>query len=508
MSSVAVPADLTPPAFFTMPDFIDTAGPEATDFAASVGMDLDPAQAFCLDVMYAETKVDGLWTPAATEFGLVATRQQVKTYTMLAAALADAFLFGQSVVWTAHRMRTTTKAMTFLLRRIENYDHLRRRVRKVSTQNGEEHIELLDGTTLEFMARTELGGRGFTGAKLILDEALAVTPGMIGTLMPIMTSRHGWQIRYLSSAGIASSSVLRGVRDRGRRGGGSPRLAWVEWCDKERPDCYHEDCSHEVGVKGCSLDDEDRYVAANVGLCSTRTDSVTLPTLRDMRLGMPPEEFAREFLGWWDDTDEEAAIDPATWGTLTDDSSRIHGAEYFALDVSPKRSYSCIAVAGRNGADAWHIEIPGRRRRNAMGEKVQVLDHRPGTSWVVPRFIDLKKRFPNLVVHILAGSAAASLKPALTKAGIDVEELTATQFPAACGFMQDQAETTQLAHLGQPTLTKAVGATKAREVGEKTRVWTRKGGKVDTTPMWASTVALYAAYLGDTADYDVLDSVY
>lgn len=508
MSVVEVPADVTAPAYYTMPDYLDTAGPEATDFAASIGMHLDPAQAFCLDVMYAETKVDGDWVQAASEFGLVATRQQVKTYVMQAAALADAFLFGESVVWTAHRMRTTTKTMTFLLRTIESYDHLRRRVRKVSTQNGEEHIELLDGPTIEFMARTELGGRGFTGGKLILDEALAATPRMIGTLMPIMTSRQHWQIRYLSSAGIGSSTVLRGIRDRGRRDGGSPGLAWIEWGDKKAPDCYHDECTHEVGSKGCSLDDEDRYVAANVGLCSRRPNSVTMATLRKMRLGMPPEEFAREYLGWWDDDDTEAAIDPATWGTLTVDSSKIRGREYFALDVSPKRSWAAITVAGRNRDDRWHLEITSRMRRNALGDKEQVLDHRTGTSWVVPRFLELQKRFPDLVVHYLAGSATESLLPALKKAGIPVEPLQAGSFAAACGFVQDMAETGQLAHLGQPTLTKAVHATRMRDVGDKTRVWSRRGGKVDTTPMWAGTVALFAAYNGETADYDVLDSVF
>ena len=500
---VAPPADVTAPAWWNIAEHVDTAGPEVVDFGISCGIHLDPAQVFVIDAMYAETRDGKAWRPAASEFGLVGPRQQIKTYPMQAACLADVFYLGQSVVWTAHRMRTTTKAFNFILDRVTNYDHLRRRVKRINLGKGEEYIETLTGATFEFLARTEMGGRGFTGNKLVIDEALACTPGMIGTQIPIMTAMPEWQIRYLSSPGKGVSSVLRGIRDRGRVG--APRLTYLEWGDRRPPECEHEECTHEVGSRGCYLDDEPRMRNVNVGQCAGRTPN---EPQRALRAGLPPEEFAREFMGQWDDESAEASIDPATWGTLTDDTSRIVGSEHFALDVSPRRSWAAITVAGRNGDARWHVEITSRQRAHEHGDLEQVLAHRPGTSWVVTRFVQLKKRFPRLVVHILAGSAAESLVKALKKAGVDVAVLPATQFAAACGHMQDVADTDDLRHLGQPTRTRAVHATGAREIAEKARVWTRRGGKGDTTPMWSGTLALYAAYEADGADYDVLDSVH
>ncbi|MFQ6170376.1 hypothetical protein ACK8HX_02115 [Oryzobacter sp. R7] len=509
MSVVELPSDILEPAFFSITDHFGTAGGEAADFAASCGIHLDAAQRFCLDVQYAETKAPHGWDWAAFEFALIATRQNLKTYTLLAGALADAFLFDQGCVWTAHRMRTTGKAFNLILGLVENYDHLRRRVKAVSRENGNEWIQLRtvpgrdEGALIEFMARTALGGRGFTSPNVIFDEALALTVPMMDSLMPVILATQNPQIRYASSAGLGESRILRDVRDRGRVG--EHGLSYIEWADKQPPTCQRDDCSHARNTPGCSLDDRERWRRANVALTTGR---ITIAKLANLRKSMTPEGFARECLGWWDDPTGESAITPAVWAENLVDDSRIKGAEHFALEVAPSRSSASIAVAGVGSARHWHVEVTSRKRRNSDGVTERVLDNRTGTDWVVPRFVQLKKRFPDLVVHVRASSAAESLIPALEAAGIDVEVMSATKAAAACGFFYDTASARQLAHLGQATLTAAVQATGWREIAEKARVWTRRITRVDTTPMWAATVALYAAYEAETADYDVLDSVH
>jgi hypothetical protein len=51
---------------------------------------------------------------------------------------------------------------------------------------------------------------------------------------------------------------------------------------------------------------------------------------------------------------------------------------------------------------------------------VEVADNRLGTAWVVDRLIEMR-RWSQLPVRIDPASAAASLVPALTEAGVEVQ---------------------------------------------------------------------------------------
>ena len=106
-----MPDTLVRPAFHWVPPHDSTAGGEAADLAASVGMAPDAEQRLALDAFLSERA--GRW--AAFECAVVVARQNGKTFAAEAAALHDVFLrrVGR-VVWTAHRYKTTSDSFAGL----------------------------------------------------------------------------------------------------------------------------------------------------------------------------------------------------------------------------------------------------------------------------------------------------------------------------------------------------------------------------------------------------------
>jgi hypothetical protein len=77
--------------------------------------------------------------------------------------------------------------------------------------------------------------------------------------------------------------------------------------------------------------------------------------------------------------------------------------------------------------------------------------------------------------------------------------------PVACGLFYDHAITRGLRHIGQPELTDALaGARKNVEDGEGAWRWGWRRSSADITPLYAATIALWAA----TRTPDVEPSIY
>jgi hypothetical protein len=483
--------DVVAPAFQWCPPSFTTLGDEVADLGVQVGFAPDPEQRVALDLMYA-AKRDRSW--AAFVFALVCTRQNMKTGAFKIAALADLFLFDDAkVVWTAHLFPTTEAAFWDIKKLIDSNASLSRRVKKITTGSGDMEIELHSGGKMPFLARSLTGGRGMTGNKVFLDEGLFLKRAHVGALFPVMATIDGAQVRIGSSAGLAESGVLRGFRDRGRAGG-DQSLAYLEYADTEEPNCVAPLCDHMPGVEGCCLDDRARWQRSNPAMGRRIKES----RIADFRASMPPEEFAREFMGWWDDPGGESAIPLTKWDARRRPESKVTGRPVFVLDVSPKLTYSAIGFAGRNAFGETHVELLLRDGQDEM-------DYRAGTDWVQPALADLASRVPNLRVTIAAGSQAETLVPDLKRAGVGVDRIPAKDIPAACGLFYKLATTGGLAHLGQAELTAAVKSAKWKDSGEGAQVWGRNSSG-EIAPLYMATFGAWAVGLAN--DYNVLDSFY
>lgn len=462
------PDTLVAPAYLWVPDHTSTSGDEAADLADSVGMHLDGEQRLALDAIFAE-RADGKW--AAFEAAVICARQNLKTYLLEVVALADLFLFdARLVIWTAHLFPTTMEAFRDLLGIIQSNPHLDRRVKNICHSNGDEGIELVGGGRLLFKARSASGGRGLTGDRVILDEAFKLSASEMGALLPTLSARPNPQVIYASSAGQLGSDVLRSVRDRGRPGG-DPSLAYIEWAAPV-VGCEIDRCDHRAPVPGCALDDTEAWRKANPAMGRR----ISVEHIAAERRALPPEEFARERLGWWEEPASAVGGLPAALWSSAVLSTPADGAVLgFAVDVMPDSSWSSVArVTGHAG-----------------GAVVELVAHRRGTSWVGAEVATQRGESKVPVALDMAG-AASVVAPDLQAEGIEPVAPSGRDVAQGCAALLDGLIRNSVFHRDQPDLNAAVAGAVRRPLGDAW-AWSRKSSLVDISPLVAATLALWAS---------------
>ncbi len=430
--------ELVEPAWITGPSYTRTLGPEVAALSELAGFVPDPEQRVALDATFA-LGPDG--RAASFEVAVVACRQNLKTGLFKQCALGWLFITDQRlIVWSAHEFATAKEAHRDLVELIEGCDPLRKRVKAIHRANGEEGIELRTGQRINFKARTNTGGRGLSGDKVVLDEAFALQDSHLGTLVPLLSVRPDPQLVIGSSAGLGTSHVLRNIRDRGRAGT-DPSLSYVEWSDDLPGDCQLGDmCSHAVGEVGCRLDDQRRWARAN----SQLGRRLSLEYVEHERRMLPPAEFARERLGWWDEiADTAPAFDLDAWAALADPAAQPIPRTVWGIATAPDRSWCAVAGAWRRPADGL--------------TQVALSDFRPGTAWACARVAELRKRWSNgpVVVDVPSrGLVPGAIEPALP---------AQAQAHAA---LSDAVAAGSLRHGNEPALTVAVREARWRTSGD------------------------------------------
>jgi hypothetical protein len=452
------------PLYRTVPDCRTSFGDLAGRVGAELGLPPDAEQQVALDATFSEVQ-SGI--PRYRHVCMVATRQQIKSATLTIAAATDLLLLGvPGAVWTAHQSKTATKSYEDLSRRVRQHPEYRE-VTGFRAGRGEEAIYLLDdpGISLEYRARSGGSGRGFTTGRLTLDEALYLRAGDIGALAPTMLTRSDGQIRYGSSAGLPGSEVLRGLRDDGRAGT-DPGLWYVEYGSRRR-DCTSPACMHATSEPGCALDDRDLWWQSLPAMWCGR---VREEDVADLRRRMPPAEFAREVLGWWDEPTGAAgsAVNVDRWLSLSDPKAE-RGTPTFGVATAPDRSWSAIGVA-------W--------RRPDGRPQVMLADYKPGAAWVADRVAELRQRWGG-TVH--ADTASRGLVP-------DAEEPSQAAQAQAHNALADAVEAGTLRHGNEPALNTSVRAARWKASGD-TQVLDRKGS-ADISPLIAVALALHGVAEG------------
>lgn len=460
------------PAYCTLPPSSSSLGDAVADLGALAGFAPDPEQHEALRAMFA-LRPDG--RVAAFEFCVICARQNLKTGLFKLAALGWMFLVEEPlIVWSAHEFSTAQEAHRDMAALVESTPHLSRLVADIPTANGKEAIILKSGARLKFRARTKGGGRGLSGGRVVLDEAYALKPEHMGSLLPLLAAQPDPQVVYGSSAGQASSSILRSLRDRGRRGG-DPSLAYIEFCDDLPGECADPKCDHELTAKGCRLDEPARWARANPAMGRR----IGADYIANERRALPPAEFARERLGWWDEpeADDPPVIKGGAWADQEDADSAPSDpvGVAFAVAVSQDRTWACIASSGCREDEAGHVEI---------------VDNRKGTRWVVDRVAELVERWQPCAVVVNPSGPEGSLIADLEEQGVEVVKPTARDLGQAFGMFFDgvMVEHT-LWHRPDAVLDMAVSAARARPLGDA-RTWDQRGN-TDISPLVAATNALW-----------------
>lgn len=456
------------PRVLTRPDFdSEAAGREAVDLATAVGLILDPWQQLCTLVTLAES--GNRW--AAREVGKLVARQNGKGASDEAIALHGLFLLNLPLqLWTAHQFKTTTEAFLRIRGWIDGSDDLRRRVKRITTANGDEGIELKSGARLRFIARSKSSGRGFSPQRIFFDEAQELATVAVTAMMPSMAAQPNPQALFSGTVPGEDnhSEHWTRVRNRGRKGESS-RLAWLEWSPEGAED----------GVDSVELDSVESWVAANPALGFR----VSLETIESELESLDSTSFARERLSVWPEHTASSVIDLKTWRSRADSGSSIAGPVVFSLDISQDRRNAVIAAAGRREDGFTHGEIVkyGRGTAWALSETIRLI-----LAWGADLIID-------------GISPAGSLIPALREAGIEPTVLNASEAARACGNLFDLVDEGEFFHLGDPELEKALLAAGKRPLAGGW-AWDRKSG--DIAPLVALTNATYGVLLQPADDPD------
>lgn len=391
---------------------------------------------------------------------VICPRQNGKGNVLEAVELAGLFLFDEKLILhSAHQFKTATDAFRRLWELIESTPDLDRQVYRKLQNNNDMSIELKSGQRIQFVARSRTAARGFSGDRVILDEAFELHERTISSMAFTMGARPNAQIWFTSSAPLPEekSDVLRRICRRGRDG--DERLVYFEWCAD--PDA--------------NLDDREAWAAANPGYPHLIGDEAIL-TERGVSMD---EDFARERLGvWHDDDNRPVAIPPDDWYGCEDARSTALDPLFFAVDVAPDRASAAIGFAGLRRDGRVHFEATDNRR---------------GTGWVVDRLAALCRESNVKTVTLAPSSPAGSLQNDLGLAGLEVNPCSTQESTAACGAFYDGLMTRRYLHIGQPYLTSAVDGAQRRRIGEAW-VWDRITSLNDVTPLVACTLAAWSLH--------------
>lgn len=466
---------LVEPLHRTAPKYRRTYGDEVADLGTLAGLTPDPEQREFLDDLFAVDKKGGV---AAFEAAVIACRQNLKTGVLKIAALGWLFITDERlVVWSAHEFGTAQEAFRDMKILIESTPELDARVKQIHNGNGDEAIELLGDRRLIFKARTKGGGRGLTGDKVVLDEAFALQPAHMGALLPTLSARPDPQVIYASSAGLRNSEVLRGIRDRGRSGK-STRLAYTEY-GVDPGGCEDRECSHSLEAIGCALDDEDNWQQANPALGRR----IKVETVRAERQAMPPMEFARERLGWWEDPGAAVSLfGDGLWercslardgdGEPIEDLADPPPVGAIAISRSIDLAWTSIAAAGRWPDQRVHLGAVRRQR---------------GTSWTVEDAARIQRELGCAVV-VDGKGPAASLIPELEAAGVRVIIASTADVLDGWADMYDAVQSQGVTHYEHGELDEAVLGAEKRAVGDRWAVG-RKTSAFDPSMLESAMLA-------------------
>lgn len=467
------------------PDYVSSSGREAIELGRTAGLILDPWQDDIMVDGLGEL-ADGDW--AAQEVADVVPRQNGKGSIFEVRELAGLILFKEKlIIHTAHEVKTAMEAFRRVTGLFTEFDDLRRRVKRVNNQNGEEGIELLDGARLRFLARSKGAGRGFTCDCLIWDEAYALSDLSVDAQMPMLSARPNHQIWYGSSPPLNSvdGAVLMRLRKRAQqvaRMGLKDSLVFYDW---GRQDLDLSMLKELQKTGQLDLDDIALAYAANPAM----PHRVTERTVRKERKAMSDEGYARERLCIWpkDLAADFQLITEENWLARLDPLSKITGDYALSCSVSVDRKRGAIAVAGYRHDFSAHIEITSN---------AHVVDSRPGCAWIPARMAEIAAKRKPRVIGIDAGGPQGSLIGDCERLKLEITKMVAGEVAQGYGQMYDGIQGEDEAgrdvwHLGQKELTDSVAGAVTRPMGPAGTTWDARNALADETPIRAASDALY-----------------
>lgn len=338
-----------------------TDGDDAAMLMKEYGSEMDPWQKLVLDC-WLGTDEFGVYT--TTSAGLSVPRQNGKNVCLEARELFGLVAKGEKILHTAHQVKTSKKSFRRLASIFTDKRHpeLTDIVKNIRYTNGEECIELDNGGSIEFSARSRQAARGFDGISLIVyDEAQELTDDQLeATMATLAASATG--TRQIIYTGTPPYPGCPGDVFRRRRilctGDPGKHDAWHEWSVEAR-------AVEEINTK-----DPDVWYLTNPALGIHLTEEFTAEEFNSMST----DGFARERLGWWCpilEHKEDMAIPAELWDECASDKEQTQDGK--------------IAYGIKYTADGSEVCLAGAVMSKDGNIRISVIDKRPtgeGTRWL------------------------------------------------------------------------------------------------------------------------------
>lgn len=392
-------------------------------------------------------------TPAWREVVVTVPRQSGKTSLAWAWCVTRALLWPrqpQRIAWTAQTGRDGRAKWLDELVPAMKQSEVMRFVESIPTGIGSESVRFRNGSVIRLLSTSPSAGHGVTLDAAVMDELWADEDDRREQMLrPAMITRRDAQLLVVSTAGTPSSVILdrkvqagRAAVERDDRGG----LAYFEWsADPASWDPADEDAWWTwMPVLGELISPE-----------AVRAELAT----------MAPEEFRRAY-GNLPSRAMQAGIPEMVWASACDPAAAPSGELTWAVEVSYDRNAACVVVSD--------------------GVAVELVEHRPGTAWLVERVAGLVASHGGTVV-VDAGGPAGALAEVLgaqRATGRDVIDATeAFSAAVAEGRVRIRPD---------PSLDQAARGVVTRRVGDRL-AWSRRDSSVDVGPLVAAALAWWSA---------------
>ena len=334
-------------------------------------------------------------------------------------------------------------------------------VRKVVRKNGEEHISWHNGSTYRVVTPSKTGARGLSLDAVIIDEALAHQPWLLGVMAPTMAQRDGASVSFgaqliiVTNAGDETAELLNEQRELGRR-------------------AVAEDDASRVHLEwSCSDDDDplDPAVWERTIPTLNRPEGLTSAFLARQAETVGTDTFAREYLcrTVWSHSRQVITVDQ--WMDCPHVDLLPGDGVVLAVEIPPDRD-SATVVAARQ-----------------MGElvAVEIIDQRHGVDWVGPYVAEMARHHSARVIVDNYGPASTIL-PALEQARIKAHKASSHDVADAAAGLVDAVAARRVGHVGDIRFSEAVSYLGRRQRGDR---WVFDRQRGDIGPIVAASLAVW-----------------
>lgn len=342
------------------PPRVSTGGEDAALLMNEYGYKLDPWQKTVLDCWLG---LDKTGRYSVTSAGLSVPRQNGKNVILEAREFFGLVIGGEKILHTAHQVRTSKKSFRRLAAMFTDKSHpeITDIVKTIRYTNGEECIELDNGGSIEFSARSRQAARGFDGISLVVfDEAQELTDDQVEAIMATLSASSTGN-RQIIYTGTPPYPGCPGEVFRRRR------KASLD--DPGKHDSWHEWSIAADSISAIRIEEPELWYMTNPALGRRLTEEFTGEELRSMSA----DGFARERLGWWAPTlehREDYAIPASAFDACRSDDPKPEGKTAYGVKFTADGAevVLCGAVIPQNGT-----------------ARISLIERRPtghGTRWL------------------------------------------------------------------------------------------------------------------------------